>query len=194
MAVLRILGIDPGTRVVGYACLEASLREAPSLVAREVPAFQRASNTLARCPGLGPPTLVAAGSLELGGRKVSLPARLHCLAESLDELIGRFSPAELALEEAFFGKSVQAALRIGEARGVALAVAHRHGLSIHQYPPAKIKRAVAGRGAASKEAVAAMAGQLLGVGTLTGSRDASDAVAVALCRLDDRRSLASPRR
>ena len=161
MAVLRILGIDPGTQVVGYACLEAVVREVCSLAATEAPMVQRASNLVVRRGGHGPATLLAAGSLELGGRKVSLPARLHRLAGALDELIERFAPAELALEEAFFGKSVQAALRIGEARGVVLAVARGHGLSIHQYPPAKIKRAVTGRGSATKEAVAAMAGQLL---------------------------------
>ncbi len=189
MAVLRILGIDPGTRVVGYACLEAEVFEVHASVPAEAPMRQRASNLVARRGGLGVATLVTAGSVKLGPSKATLPARLHRLAESLEELIGHFSPVELALEEAFFGKNVQAALRIGEARGVVLALAHRHGLSIHQYPPAKIKRVVTGRGAAGKAAVAAMAGQLLGIGPLTCSPDASDAVAVALCRLEDRRSL-----
>lgn len=189
MAVLRILGIDPGTQVIGYACLQATLIEHVAPRSAEVPLLRRASNVVGRACGSGKATLLAAGSVQLGKRRDPLPARLHCLAESIDALIRRFSPTELALEEAFFGKSVQSALRVGEARGVVLAAGHRHGLEIHQYPPAKIKRAVTGRGAAAKEVVAAMASQLLGIGPLTGSRDASDAVAVALCRLEDRRSL-----
>ena len=99
------------------------------------------------------------------------------------------APHEVALEEAFCGKSVQSALRIGEARGVVLATAHRSGLVVHQYPPARIKRRVAGHGAASKEAVSRMAVQALGVAGIDGPADATDAVAVALCRVEERRAV-----
>jgi crossover junction endodeoxyribonuclease RuvC len=101
----------------------------------------------------------------------------------------------LALEEAFCGKSVQSALRIGEARGVVLAEASRAGLGIHEYAPARIKRCVTGRGDATKDVVADMVLRQLGPATSSmtpslGSlpRDASDALAAALTRVEERRS------
>ncbi len=189
MAVMRILGIDPGTRTVGYACLEV---RRPSMLAQTVaerPLAHRAANLVQRAGAGGQASLLEAGALELGGSKIPLSQRLHKLASELEKLLGRFSPSELALEEAFFGKSVQSALRIGESRGVALALAGRHGLVVYQYSPAKIKRAVTGRGSARKEVVAKMAGQMLGIQIEGASGDCSDAIAVALCRLEDQRSL-----
>src|SRR5690606_25455588 len=97
--------------------------------------------------------LIEAGALRLP-RRALLGDRLARLVGELEQWIARFEPDEVALEEAFCGKSVQAALRIGEARGVVLATAHRLGRVVHEYPPARIKRSVAGHGAASKEAVA----------------------------------------
>jgi crossover junction endodeoxyribonuclease RuvC len=87
---------------------------------------------------------------------------------------------------------VQAALRIGEARGVVLAESARAGADVHQYAPARVKRCVTGRGAAAKPSVAAMLAQLLPQGAATLPRslpaDATDAVAVAWTRLEERRS------
>ncbi|MDA0372676.1 MAG: crossover junction endodeoxyribonuclease RuvC [Planctomycetota bacterium] len=188
MGALRILGIDPGTLVVGFACVEveeARARRAPSA---EAPMALRASNLVRAGGGEGRVRLVEAGAVRLG-RSASVGDRLSRLVTELESWIERFAPHEVALEEAFCGKSVQSALRIGEARGVVLATAHRSGLVVHQYPPARIKRRVAGHGAASKEAVSRMAVQALGVAGIDGPADATDAVAVALCRVEERRAV-----
>lgn len=192
MAVVRILGIDPGTVLVGYACLEVEERSpAPRAAgaADAVPLARRASNLVQLGTRGGRVRLLEAGALRLGARQSTVPQRLQRLAEEAETLLGRWQPQELALEEAFFGKSVQAALRIGEARGVVLALAQSRGLDIHQYAPARIKRVVAGHGAASKQAVGAMALRSLGLEALAGPPDVTDAAAVALCRYEERRGL-----
>ena len=129
--------------------------------------------------------------MRLGGRSADLSSRLLSLADQFRGLLTELKPDEVALEEAFYGKSVQAALRIGEARGVVLAESARVGAPVHQFAPARIKRVVTGRGAAKKETVAAMVEQLLRVGTIGGEgvpHDATDALAVAWTRLEQRRS------
>ncbi|MEZ5989883.1 MAG: crossover junction endodeoxyribonuclease RuvC [Planctomycetota bacterium] len=170
---MRILGIDPGTRVVGFGCLElVSGRTAP-------PGVLRSRNSVAAVHGPGRHRLVEAGVLRLGDSGVPIERRLLDLAEGLDRLIARLGPAVLAVEEAFFGKSVQSALRIGEARGAVLVAAARAGLPVAQYPPATIKLRVAGAGGASKQALARMVEAGLGARDLP--LDASDALAVAWC-------------
>ena len=150
----------------------------------------RTANTL-RAGGGGEIALIDCGVLRLG-RDRMIPDRLLALSDQLRDLIARLQPTELALEEAFYGKSASSALRIGEARGVILAEAARAELAIHQYAPARIKRSVAGAGDASKEAVAAMVQQQLGAAAtarLAGlESDASDALAVAFTRVEEWRS------
>lgn len=192
MAVVRILGIDPGTQVVGFGCLELAATMGPR-AGHGTPLALRGGNVvrLGSSAG-GDMQLVEAGVLRLGGRSVVLARRLLSLAEQFRELVQRVQPTEVALEEAFSGKSIQAALRIGEARGVVLAESARSGLVVHQFAPARVKRCVTGNGAASKEAVAAMVGHLV----LPGGRvlvaglpaDATDAVAIALTCVEQLRS------
>ncbi|MBK8099675.1 MAG: crossover junction endodeoxyribonuclease RuvC [Planctomycetes bacterium] len=194
MAVVRILGIDPGTLVVGFGCLEVET-QAPVPANRTAPLAMRAANVMV-AGAQAPLRVVEMGVLRLGGRSQTVATRLASLAEQLASLLDRLAPGELALEEAFFGKSVQSALRIGEARGVVLAVAAQRGLPIHEFPPARVKRCIAGRGGASKETVAAMLGlQIAGVrpdaaGSVPTALppDATDALAVALTRAEMRRS------
>lgn len=192
VAVVRILGIDPGTQVVGFGCLEIAVD-----VARprggDVPMAMRGSNVVRCGGGQGDGVrLLAAGVMRLGGRNAALPDRLLELAEQFRGLLAEFGPDELALEEAFHGKSAQAALRIGEARGVVLAESARARLSVHQFAPARVKRCVTGNGAAGKESVAAMVRQFVQQGreALTAGLplDATDAIAVAWTRLEQRRS------
>jgi len=191
VTTLRILGIDPGTQVVGYGCLDLELAPGRS-VSGATPLALRASN-MVRAGGTGATTVVDVGVLRLGGSEVPLPVRLLELANRLEELLRQLRPHEVALEEAFYGKSVSAALRIGEARGVILCVAARSGLPIYQFPPARVKRSVTGHGAATKEVVARMVEQLVRLpkspapaGRLPA--DATDALAVALARVEQRRS------
>ena len=191
MAVVRILGIDPGTRVVGFGCLEMVV-DGPRRSHGEVPLALRASNTVRAGSGsAGDVSLLAIGVLRLGAREASLSERLLALAEQFRRLLAELKPDEIAVEEAFYGKSVQAALRIGEARGVVLAESARSGLLVHQFAPARVKRSVTGNGAAAKETVAAMVRQLVATGAASLASvpaDATDAVAVALTRVEQRRS------
>jgi crossover junction endodeoxyribonuclease RuvC len=190
VAVVRILGIDPGTLVVGFGCLELVV-DGPRRSHGERPLALRASNTVHVGGGGGDVELVAMGVLRLGARDAQLPIRLLSLAEQFRRLVDQLQPTEVAIEQAFYGKSVQAALRIGEARGVVLAEAARAGLAVHQFAPARVKRCVTGSGAATKEAVAAMVGQLVRLGPGMARdlpADATDAVAVALTWVEQRRS------
>jgi crossover junction endodeoxyribonuclease RuvC len=191
VAVVRILGIDPGTQVVGYGVLEVAIGGTPCNHGA-VPLALRASNVVHAGGGASDVRLVAVGVLRLGNRAVELPARLLALAMQFRSLLAAQAPTELALEQAFQGKSVQAALRIGEARGVVLAEAAAAGVTVHQFAPARVKRCVTGNGAAAKEAVASMVQQLVrraGQPVVAGlPADATDAIAVAWTRLEERRS------
>ena len=195
MAVVRILGIDPGTQVVGYGCLEVAAAPSPGAAssAAGVPLAMRGSNVVrvgsSNSTGV---RLVAAGVFRLGGRGVDLTRRLLSLSEQFAALVRELAPSQLAIEEAFFGKSVQSALRIGEARGVVLAESGRSGLDVFQYAPARVKRCVTGYGAARKYSVASMLGQLMAledrVKLAALPADATDAIAVAWTRLEEMRS------
>lgn len=171
---MRVLGIDPGTSVVGFGCIELAERR----TARSVPF--RILNAVSLGSGGGDARLVDAGVVRLG-RRVPIETRLLRLGEALDRLLERLRPSSVAVEEAFYGKSVQAALRIGEARGVVLLCASRAGIRVAQYAPATVKLRVAGAGAASKAALARMVGASLGAGAGGLPADATDALAVALC-------------
>ncbi len=174
---MRILGIDPGTRVAGYGCLDL-----PEAGPRPEGGGNFANE---RAPvGGGRPRLREAGLLRLGPSSLPVPRRLLRLAELLEERIEALRPRVLVVEEAFAGRGLQAALRLGEARGVVLLTAIRAGLEIAQYPPATIKRRVAGNGRSSKEQMA----RLLAASLEAPPRamegmplDASDALAAALC-------------
>lgn len=187
MAVVRILGVDPGTVVVGFGCLEVHDDEAPAGAALP-PLALRGANTV-RAGGRGRVRVVEVGALRLGPRGRPLPERLGELARHLRGLVARLLPDEIALEEAFQGKSVQSGLRIGEARGVVLAESAQCRLPVHQFAPARIKRCITGQGTARKETVAAMLRHLLGSG-LDGRlpADATDALAVAMTRAEERRA------
>ncbi|MDP6930143.1 MAG: crossover junction endodeoxyribonuclease RuvC [Planctomycetota bacterium] len=187
---MRILGIDPGSVLVGYGCLEIAGRSGGSGGSKAPrPLSHRARNTIDSGAASGRISVVEGGVLRLGARGAQIEDRLFRLADEFSKLLVRLRPDELAIEEAFYGKSVQAALRLGEARGVILAESRRFGLKTHQFSPARIKRAVTGSGAASKDAVASMVERLLSVSAADGQRDVTDALAVALCRAEDRRAL-----
>jgi crossover junction endodeoxyribonuclease RuvC len=152
----RVLGIDPGTRCVGIGVVDR-------IGNRLVPVFH---------------DVVAPGRM-----KGDLPARLKRIHEGIRAAIRETGPDEVALEEAFYGKSVQSALRIGEGRGVALLAAALEGKPVAQYPPATIKKAVTGNGNAGKEQVGRMVRVILGLDDSV-SEDAADALAVAICHLN----------
>lgn len=149
--VRRILGIDPGTRVAGWGVIEVSGNRSK---------------------------LVAHGVLRL--RTHEMPSRLKELYDGLCEVIRAQSPAAVAVETQFFGKSASAALAVGMARGVSLLAAATCGLPIHEYTPATVKKAVVGNGNASKDQVGAMVRILLGLAEAPKPTDVTDALAIAL--------------
>lgn len=117
---------------------------------------------------------------------ISAPARhdraerLMTIGRALRELLAELRPDAVAMEQAFFGKNVQATLALGEARGVALFIAVDSGLTVAGYAPARVKSSVAGQGRASKEQVGFMVTRLLSL-RRTPEPDAADALAIAIC-------------
>jgi len=150
-----VMGVDPGTRVVGYGMIVV----APS-----------------------GPRLLAAGVLRVGQRQC-ISERLGSIREEIDQLITQFRPSVLAIETAFAAQNVRSALRIGEGRGVVLACGGLMGLDVHEYAPMEIKKAITGSGAASKEQVAALVARTLGSEDLGVGLDATDALAAALTHI-----------
>lgn len=152
---MRILGVDPGTRTMGYGLLDLND---------------------------GPPACVAWGTLE-GGPSKEIADRLRLLFAGLKDVVDRWAPDQLAIEEPFVSpqRGAKSAVAVGQAQAVALLVAAEAGLPVRRYPPAKVKSAVANYGAGTKQQVQRSAQLLLGLDGEPMPEDASDALAVALC-------------
>ena len=151
---MKVIGIDPGSRVCGYGVLESRNGDIEHL----------ASGSIA--PGNGLP----------------LYQRLKIIYESLIDVIGEHSPEAMSVEDIFFAKNAKSAIKLGEARGVALLAASNSGISVFEYSPTRIKLALTGSGRASKREVQRMLTIMLGVSEFE-TEDASDAVAIALCHI-----------
>ena len=149
---MRVLGVDPGSRKTGWGVVDETRGELRQL---------------------------ASGVAASQARDVV--ERLAVISREIDEVLDRWKPDVVALERAFVGRNVASALRLGEVRGVVLAAAGRRGLQVVDYPPATVKVAVAGSGAAAKNRVAMGVSGLLRVDTEPG--DAADALAVAICHV-----------
>lgn len=148
-----ILGIDPGTVVMGYGLIQIM------------------GSTI---------KLVDMDILKPG--KVDDPyKKLQLIYNTVSGLIVKYKPDVFAIEAPFFGKNVQSMLKLGRAQGVAIAAAMRHGLAVTEYAPKKIKQSITGNGNASKEQVLKMLQRLLNFKEDPKSFDASDALAVAVC-------------
>ncbi|MBK7406738.1 MAG: crossover junction endodeoxyribonuclease RuvC [Saprospirales bacterium] len=157
---LRILGIDPGTNVLGYAVIHTLGQQVNLTV-------------------MGVLTLTHLDSPQ---------AKLQSIFERVQEIIDQYHPEELAIEAPFFGKNPQSMLKLGRAQGVAIAAAMTKGLPITEYMPKKIKKSVTGNGNASKEQVAAMLGHMLKTTLDNRFFDATDALATAICHHMQRQS------
>ena len=150
---IRVLGIDPGTRILGHGILDVG-------------------------PG-SKVVLVECGAIRLPARPLSV--RLERIYQEVREIIAKHSPGVLAIEEVFHGKNFQSVLKVGEARGVVVLAAQMAGLEIREYSPAVIKKAATGNGNADKTQVQGMMERLLGVERFPGPVDVTDALAVAFC-------------
>ncbi len=150
----RILGIDPGTNVLGFAIIDAD-KKAVKVIEMGVLTFAHISD--------------------------DHTVKLRYIFEQVQDLILVHKPEEMAIEAPFFGKNVQSMLKLGRAQGVAIAAGMVNNLVITEYMPKKIKQAVTGNGNASKEQVAGMLEQILRTKFTEKYFDATDALATALC-------------
>ena len=150
-----IMGIDPGTNVMGYGVIKVVGNKAE---------------------------MVSMGVIDL--RKMTDPyLRLGYIFDRVTGIIDSFLPDEMAIESPFFGKNVQSMLKLGRAQGVAIAAAIHHDIPIHEYAPLKIKMAITGVGSASKQQVADMLQRMLNLDAeeMPKFMDATDALGAAYC-------------
>lgn len=148
-----ILGIDPGTLMMGYGIIEVRGEKI---------------------------TLKEMQALRLSGKKGN-HERLHLIHQKVTALIRAFGPHEFAIEAPFFGKNVQSMLKLGRAQGVAIAAAMQAGIPVTEYSPRKIKQSITGNGNAGKEQVWKMLCTLLSLTEKPDYFDATDALAIAVC-------------
>lgn len=152
-----ILGIDPGTNITGYGVVEIRDQEIK---------------------------LISSGIFDLRSL-VNHQEKLKEIFLQLQDIVETYLPRQMAIEAPFFGKNVQSMLKLGRAQGVAMAAAMTMGLDIFEYSPKKIKLAMTGNGNASKEQVAFMVQQRLKQQIDDKYMDATDAIAVALCHIQN---------
>lgn len=148
-----VLGIDPGTAVTGFGVVSFDGRTA---------------------------RLIECGVLRTTADK-PLAVRLLEIHEGIDELIARHKPDTLSVEDVFYARNVRTTVVLGHARGVILLSGQKAGLAIREYSPAEIKKAIVGRGGATKEQVQFMVARLLNLRSAPQPADAADGVAAALC-------------
>jgi crossover junction endodeoxyribonuclease RuvC len=150
---VRILGIDPGSQRTGVGVVDMA--------------------------GDGRCAFVHCEALQLLGAD-DFPARLGLLCEGLERILDRWQPGHVAIETVFMDKSATSALKLGHARGAAIATVVRRGLGVSEYPPRVVKQSLVGRGAADKAQIQHMVRLLLNLGEARLQADAADALAVAL--------------
>ena len=150
---MRILGIDPGSETTGWGVIEGDGRRY---------------------------RLVECGTVRASAAQ-KFPARLLRISNSLEEIIERLHPDACAIEDGFLATNVKVTLKLGQVRGVAMLVAERAALEIHEYSPRLVKQTVVGHGNAEKFQVQQMVKTLLSLATVPEPHDAADALAVAIC-------------
>ena len=160
MQPVTVIGIDPGSQRTGWG------------VVREVSGVLR---------------LVDCGVVRTASAGKEFSARLARIYHELAKVLGRCKPDEAAIEQVFTAKNAASALKLGQARGVAVAACAADGLGISDYEPTLVKKSLVGTGRAEKEQVAFMVKRLLNVREADWALDTSDALAVAVCHLTMRR-------
>src|SRR4051812_10863652 len=131
---------------------------------------------------MGLVSLVECGVIRTRARD-PLPSRLHEIYEGVAEVLARHRPDAMSVEDVFYAKNVRTTVVLGHARGVVLLAGQQAGVAIHEIPPAEIKKAVVGHGAATKEQVQFMLTRLLKLKSVPQPSDAADGVAAALACL-----------
>jgi len=147
----RILGIDPGSRITGFGIIDIQSRKA---------------------------TYITSGCIRL--KTDAMPVRLNEIFESVNKIIEQYQPSILSIEQVFVYRNAASALKLAQARAVAIVAAMQHSLSVYEYAPTKIKQTIVGTGHADKVQVQQMVKLLLNLPG-TPQADAADALAIALC-------------
>ncbi len=156
-----ILGIDPGSRITGWGLVRQT----------------GSRNEFVDC-----------GCLSIGVQGEEVVSRLRDIYAGIADIVARYRPAEVAIEKVFVGKSADSALKLGQARGVAIVAAANGGLAVTEYSARQVKQAVVGKGSAEKLQLQHMVKLLLKLNVIPQA-DAADALAVALCHANTRSSL-----
>lgn len=151
------IGVDPGTAILGYGVVAGD------------DDFE----------------MVQFGTIETDSTS-QMPERLRILYESVSELLDRYRPDELAVEQLLFGRNVTTAIAVGQARGIVLLAAAQREIPVFEYTPAEVKNAIVGYGKAEKRQMQEMVRILLGLPEIPHPDDAADALAVALCHAQSR--------
>jgi len=152
---VRVIGVDPGSRVTGYGVIEFDERQMAALDYGCIKASQ----------------------------KSPLSKRYAVIYDALRGLIARFMPQHMAVESLFYCRNLSSAFKLSQVRGVILLAGSKANLDIYEYSPRKVKQAVVGRGSAAKQQIQSMVTQLLSLEEPPPSEDASDALAVAICHV-----------
>ena len=160
-AIQRVIGVDPGLNITGFGILDYKG---------------------------GDVKVVAYGTIKPPAKE-SLPNRLEYLNSHMTELIEKFEPHAMAIEDTFFSQNVKSALLLGQARGVLLLAAASRGIPSVDYAPRKVKQSVVGNGAADKKQVKYMVQQILKMDKPPKSLDVSDALAIGLCYINQNKYL-----
>ena len=156
---MLILGIDPGSQITGYGVISAQGNRVE---------------------------YIASGCIRIA--KASLPDKLNQVFQGIGQIIEQYQPQEVAIEQVFMAKNADSALKLGQARGVAIVAASNRGLEVHEYAARVVKQAVVGSGAADKAQVQSMVARILSLPGLP-QVDASDGLAIALCHAYTQRGL-----
>ena len=151
-----VLGIDPGLTVTGFAILSTKNDDS---------------------------RIIDYGTIE-PNRKDTLSKRLYSIYVDIEELIKIFSPNILAIEDIFYGRNVKSAFYLGQARGVAMMCAAKHDMPVFEYSAKKVKQAITGNGNADKTQLQYMIKQIFKLKHLPAPLDASDAIGIALCHIN----------
>jgi len=155
---LIILGIDPGLAIVGYGVVT--------------------KDNTCKCTDYG---------IISTPKDVDFPGRLVMIADGMENLIHKYKPDAVAVEELFFNTNVKTAINVAHARGVILATALKAGCALYEYTPLQIKQGLTGYGRADKNQIQQMVTMLLSLKKIPKPDDAADALAVALCHLQTNR-------
>ena len=150
---MRIFGVDPGSAHTGYGCIDTS----------------GGRHRILACGALSPPA------------QSGFPDKLRAIHDGLAALLAEHRPDTVAVEDLFYARNARSALKLGHVRGVVILAASEAGVSVVEYSPAEVKRAVVGYGRAEKQQVQQMVSLLLGMDAPPSKLDVTDALAVAVC-------------